>query len=63
MAQWVKNLPVRQETQEMWVRSLGKDFPWSREWLLTPVFLPEKSRGQRILEGHEELYMTEQLST
>ena len=63
MAQWVKNLPVRQETQETWVRSLGKDFPWSRKWLLTPVFLPEKSHGQSSLEDHKELDMTEQLST
>ena len=23
MAQWVKNLPAVQETQEMWVQSLG----------------------------------------
>ena len=25
MAQWIKNLPEVQETQEMWVRSLGQE--------------------------------------
>ena len=27
MAQWVKNLPEMQETQETWVRSLGQEYP------------------------------------
>ena len=27
MAQWVKNLPVMQETQEIWVPSLGQEDP------------------------------------
>ena len=26
-------------------------FPWRREWLPTPVFLPRESHGQRSLEG------------
>ena len=30
---------------------IGK-FPWRREWLPTPVFLPGKSHGQRSLEGY-----------
>ena len=43
-------------------------FPWRRKWQPTPVFLPEKSHGHRSLvgyspKGHEELDMTEQLST
>ena len=38
-----------QETQETRVRSLG--IPWSRKWHPTPVFLPEKSHGQRSLAG------------
>ena len=25
MAQWVKNSPAKQETQEMWVESLGQE--------------------------------------
>ena len=41
-----------QETQEMWVRSLGQEDPLDREWQPTPVFLPEKSHGQRSLVGY-----------
>ena len=38
--------------------------PWSRKWQPTPVFLPEKFRGQRSLMGyspwgHKESDMTE----
>ena len=31
MAQWVKNLPAMQETQETWVRSLGREDPLEKE--------------------------------
>ena len=31
MAQWVKNLPVIQETQETWVRFLGWEDPLEKE--------------------------------
>ena len=31
MAQSVKNLPVMQETQEMWVQSLGEEDPLEQE--------------------------------
>ena len=49
VAQTEKNLPVVQDT---WVQSLGqKDF-LRREWQPTPVFLPEKSHGQRRLAGY-----------
>ena len=27
-------------------------FPWGRKWQPTPVFLPEKSHGQRSLAGY-----------
>ena len=27
-------------------------FPWRRKWQPTPVFLPEKSNGQRLLVGY-----------
>ena len=41
--------------------------PDEREWLPTPIFLPEKSYGQRSLVGpklwgHKELDMTERLT-
>ena len=44
-----KNLPVMQENP---VWSLGKEVPWRREWLPTPVFLPAEFHGQRSLEGY-----------
>ena len=31
MAQWVKNLPAMQETQETWVWSLGQEDPLKKE--------------------------------
>ena len=42
-------------------------FPWRRKWQPTPVFLPEKSHGQRRLAGYspkgrKELDTTERLS-
>ena len=49
MAESVKNLPTVRETQ---VRSLGQKTLWRREWLRTPVFLPEEPHGQRSLAGY-----------
>jgi len=45
---------------------VGK-IPWSRKWQSTPVFLPEKSQGQRGLVGYspkggKEWDTTEQLN-
>ena len=63
----VKNPPAMQETQDMWVQSLGGKIPWSRKWQSTAVFLLEKSHGQRNLVGYspkslKELHTTKQLS-
>ena len=52
MAQWVKNLPIMQETQEMQVQSLGREDSLKEEMLPTPVFLPGESHGQRSLAGY-----------
>ena len=52
MTQWDKNLPAMQETQEMWVQSLGVEDPLEKKIATTPVFLPEKPHGQRSLEGY-----------
>ena len=46
-----------------WVRKV----PWNSKWQPTPVFLPRKFSGQRILAGyssrsHKESDMTDQLS-
>ena len=56
-------LPALQET---WVRSLGWEDPWRREWQPTPVFFPGESHVQRSLAGYipwdcKELGMTERL--
>ena len=51
-AQWVKNLPAMQETQEMQVLvTVLERYPGGGKWLPTPEFLPEKSHGQRSLGG------------
>ena len=48
----VNNLPAVLETKETmfdpWVRMI----PWRKKWQPTPVFLPEKSLGQRSLAGY-----------
>ena len=53
MAQWVKNLPAMQKTQETWVSipGLGRS-PGKRNSNPLQYFLPEKSHGQRILVGY-----------
>ena len=43
-----KNLPPMQKKR---VQSLGQEDPLGREMAPTPVFLPEKSHGQRSLGG------------
>ena len=37
--------------QTTWVQSLGWEGPWRRKWQPPPVFLPEKSHGQRSRVG------------
>ena len=57
-----------QETQELQVQSLDREDPLKKGIATTPVFLPEKSHGQRSLVGYslmgcKESDMTEWLST
>ena len=52
MAQWVKNPPAMQETQEMRGWSLGQEDLWRRKWQPTLVFLPGKPHEQRSLVGY-----------
>ena len=56
VAQLVKNLAT---TQETWVRCLGREDPWRREKLPTPVFWPGESHGQYSPWGHKKSDMTE----
>ena len=48
VAQTVKNLPAMRETQ---VHSMGQEEPLEKGIVPAPLFLPEKSRGQRNLAG------------
>ena len=36
----------------MWVRSLGWEDPWRRQWQPTPAFLLGECHGQRSLVGY-----------
>ena len=49
----VKNPPANANRHRRWGFDpwVGK-IPWRRKWQLTPVFLPEKSCGQRSLVGY-----------
>jgi len=48
----VKNPPVNaRDGFDPWARKI----PWSRQWQLTPVFLPGKLHEQRNLEGYSLL--------
>ena len=60
VAQTVKNLPAIQETGfNPWIEKIS----WRRKWQPTPVFLLEKSHGQKSLAwgggGHKESETTE----
>jgi len=45
--------PLRQEDSPGEGNGNGSGrFPWRREWQPAPVFLPEKSHGQRSLTGY-----------
>ena len=49
MAHTVNNLSAVQETH---VQSLGREYLLVKEWLSTPVFLPEEFHGQRSLVSY-----------
>ena len=42
MAQQVKNLPAMQETQEMWVQSLGQEVPLENEMAIHSSILAQE---------------------
>ena len=44
-------LPM-QETQEMWVRSLGGEDPWRKKWQPTPVFFAGNPTYRGSLAGY-----------
>ena len=48
LRQWKICLQCRRPRFDLWVRKI----PWRREQQSTPLFLPEKSHGQRSLVGY-----------
>ena len=48
VVQWLRICQYRRPWFNPWV---GK-IPWRRKWQPTPVFLPEKSYGERSLAGY-----------
>ena len=49
VAQVMQNLPAKRVTRvQSWVRKIH----WKREWLPTPIFLPEEFYVQRSLVGY-----------
>ena len=44
-----------QETQEIWVPSLGQEDPLEKEMAPSPEFLPGQSYGQRSLAGFQSM--------
>ena len=40
------------QCRRCWFDSRVGKIPWRRKWQLTPVFLPDKTHGQRSLAGH-----------
>ena len=67
VAQWVKNPPTMQETQEMWVRSLGWEDPLEREMATHSSFFAWKipqteESGWLQLTGSQRVGKTERLS-
>ena len=47
MSQQVKNLPAIQETQEMWVQSLGQEDPLEKEMATHSSIVAWRIHGQR----------------
>ena len=47
---------LRKHGFDPWVRKIT----WRKKWQLTPVFLPDKSRGQRSLERVRHDLVTKQ---
>ena len=53
MAQQVKNLPAMQETQEMWVQSLGQEVPLENEMAIHSSILAWKNSTYTIAQQIE----------
>ena len=52
VTQWYKFCLQCRRHRRLEVDPWVKNIPWRRAWQSTPVFLLEKSHGQRILAGY-----------
>jgi len=52
VVQLVKILPAQCRRQRCGFNPLVGNIPWRMRWQLNPVFLPEKSNGQRSLASY-----------
>ena len=55
MAQWVKNLPAMQESQEMWVQFMGWEETLEKEMATHSNILAWKINGQINLAGYSPM--------
>ena len=67
MVYWIKNLPARQGTQEMWVQVLSWEDPLEEEMEAHSSILAQKipwteEPGGNSPNGHKESDITEQLN-
>ena len=65
LSRWlsVKNPPAMQETQEIWVQSLGQEDPLVEDMATHSVVLPGKSHGQRGMATTVLVYVCARIHT
>ena len=56
------DVEVSEGLKDIQVRSLGREDPWRKMWLPTPIFLPGELHGLCSPLGRKESDMTERLS-
>ena len=49
---WLKHLRIHQQCRRPGFNPWVGKFPWRRDWLPTPIFLPGEFHGQRSLVGY-----------
>ena len=67
LPRWLSGKESNCQCRSLWLNPWGGNMPRRRKWQPTPVFLPEKSHGQRSLVGYspwgrKELDTTERLT-
>ena len=52
MGKWLRWLTIHLQCKRLRFNSWVRKIPWRREWRPTPVFLPWRSHGHKILAGY-----------